>query len=156
VDDDGRIRASDADREKVVEILRGAYSEGRLTLDEFDERTSAAYAAKTWSALRALTGDLPVSAGLGTDSAMTPGRPGALGGLGPEGSASWPPARRFFPIPLLPIAILALVAAGGHIVWLIPLIAVVFLWLRLVGRNHHHGDDHRPGDSSTRPGGDPL
>ena len=34
--DDGGIRASDADREHVVEILREAYSAGRLTLEEFD------------------------------------------------------------------------------------------------------------------------
>ena len=38
--DDGGIRASDADREHVVEILREAYSSGRLTLEEFDDRTS--------------------------------------------------------------------------------------------------------------------
>jgi hypothetical protein len=41
---DHSIRASDQDREQVVEILRGQYTEGRLTLEEFDERTSAAYA----------------------------------------------------------------------------------------------------------------
>ena len=38
--DDGGIRASDSDREHVVEILRDAYSTGRLTMAEFDERTS--------------------------------------------------------------------------------------------------------------------
>jgi hypothetical protein len=57
---DGSIRASDKDREDVVTVLREAYTEGRLTLDEFDERTSAAYAAKTWDDLRELTVDLPV------------------------------------------------------------------------------------------------
>lgn len=57
--DDGSIRASDNDRETVVAALREAYTEGRLTLDEFDERSSAAYASKTWGALRELTTDLP-------------------------------------------------------------------------------------------------
>ena len=38
--DDGGIRASDSDREHVVEILRDAYSAGRLTMAEFDERTT--------------------------------------------------------------------------------------------------------------------
>ncbi|HEY6791036.1 MAG TPA: DUF1707 domain-containing protein, partial [Trebonia sp.] len=38
------IRASDHDRDAVVATLRDAFSEGRLTLDEFQERTTAAYA----------------------------------------------------------------------------------------------------------------
>lgn len=54
------IRASDADRERVVEILRQNNVEGRLTSDEFEERMSAAYAAKTMGALAELTTDLPV------------------------------------------------------------------------------------------------
>jgi hypothetical protein len=62
---DGAIRASDSDRESVVEILRQAYTDGRLDLGEFDERTTAAYAAKTWADLRQLTSDLPVDAVLG-------------------------------------------------------------------------------------------
>jgi Domain of unknown function (DUF1707) len=56
---DRPIRASDQDRDSVVDVLRDAYADGRLTLDEFSERTSAAYAAKTWGELRDLTGDLP-------------------------------------------------------------------------------------------------
>jgi hypothetical protein len=54
------IRASDADRERVVEILRQNNIEGRLTSDEFEERMTAAYAAKTMGALAELTTDLPV------------------------------------------------------------------------------------------------
>jgi hypothetical protein len=57
---DQSMRASDQDREQVVEILRGQYTEGRLTLEEFDERISAAYAGKTWGDLLNLTRDLPV------------------------------------------------------------------------------------------------
>jgi hypothetical protein len=68
---DDPIRASDADREVVVDALREAFSEGRLTLDEFDERMSAAYASKTWGELRELTVDLPVQPLLGAD---VPGR----------------------------------------------------------------------------------
>jgi hypothetical protein len=62
---DGSIRASDNDRERVVTALRDAFTEGRLTLDEFEERTSAAYAARTWGDLRALTDDLPAPPVLG-------------------------------------------------------------------------------------------
>lgn len=54
------LRASDADRERVVEILRQHSVEGRITADEFEERMAAAYAAKTMGALAELTGDLPV------------------------------------------------------------------------------------------------
>jgi len=64
---DDPIRASDVDREAVVATLREAYTAGRLTLDEFDERMAAAYAGKTWGDLRALTVDLPVQPVLGTD-----------------------------------------------------------------------------------------
>ena len=54
------IRASDADRERVVEILRQHTAEGRITADEFEERMAAAYAARTMGALAELTTDLPV------------------------------------------------------------------------------------------------
>ena len=56
---DRPIRASDQERESVVSVLRDAFTDGRLTYDEFDERTAAAYAAKTWTDLRELTSDLP-------------------------------------------------------------------------------------------------
>jgi Domain of unknown function (DUF1707) len=64
---DRPIRASDKERESVVDVLRDAYTEGRLTLDEFEDRTSAAYASRTWGDLRELTGDLPVEPVLGAD-----------------------------------------------------------------------------------------
>jgi hypothetical protein len=53
------LRASDADRERVTEVLRQAAGEGRLTLDELDERLGAAYAAKTFAELEPITRDLP-------------------------------------------------------------------------------------------------
>jgi hypothetical protein len=68
---DDPIRASDADRDVVVDALREAYTEGRLTRDEFDERMSAAYTGRTWGQLRELTVDLPVQPVLGAD---VPGR----------------------------------------------------------------------------------
>ncbi|MGH3196015.1 MAG: DUF1707 SHOCT-like domain-containing protein [Streptosporangiaceae bacterium] len=53
------VRASDAERDQAAEILRLAYAEGRLTRAELDERTGAAYAAKTRADLCDLTSDLP-------------------------------------------------------------------------------------------------
>jgi hypothetical protein len=64
---DDPIRASDVDREATVAVLRDAYTAGRLTLDEFDERMTAAYSSKTWGGLRSLTADLPLQPLLGTD-----------------------------------------------------------------------------------------
>lgn len=64
---DRAIRASDKERESVVDVLRDAYTDGRLTLEEFEERTSTAYASKTWTDLRELTVDLPVQPVLGAD-----------------------------------------------------------------------------------------
>lgn len=57
-----RMRASDADRERVVERLRAALDEGRLDLGEYDERMQQAYAAKTYGDLDGLLTDLPVGA----------------------------------------------------------------------------------------------
>jgi hypothetical protein len=53
------VRASDAERDQATEILRVAYAEGRLTRAELDQRTGAAYAAKTRADLSGLTSDLP-------------------------------------------------------------------------------------------------
>jgi Domain of unknown function (DUF1707) len=64
---DRPIRASDQERESVVDVLRDAYAEGRLMLDEFEERTSAAYSARTWADLHELTADLPAEPLLGAD-----------------------------------------------------------------------------------------
>ena len=55
----GRIRTSDQEREKIAEILRAAMAEGRLTLEEGEERLAATYAAKYRDDLKPLTSDLP-------------------------------------------------------------------------------------------------
>ena len=52
------IRASDADRERVVALLHQACAEGRLTVEEFGERSASAYAARTHAELGGLTSDL--------------------------------------------------------------------------------------------------
>ncbi|GAA2011936.1 hypothetical protein GCM10009839_02760 [Catenulispora yoronensis] len=62
------LRASDADRDRTIDVLRGAVADGRLFPAEFDERVEAALAARTHEALAALTADLgvaPVAAGAG-------------------------------------------------------------------------------------------
>lgn len=56
---DDRVRASDAEREAVVERLRVASVEGRLTFEELTERTESSYRAVTRGDLEAVTADLP-------------------------------------------------------------------------------------------------
>lgn len=53
------IRASDADRDRVADMLREHCAQGRITLDELQERLEVTYAARTIGALRAVTADLP-------------------------------------------------------------------------------------------------
>ena len=56
---DPNLRVSDADRNAVAEHLRVAQAEGRLTIDEYDERLQKAYAAVVRADLNRLTVDLP-------------------------------------------------------------------------------------------------
>jgi hypothetical protein len=53
------LRVADSDREKVAERLRQALEEGRLDLNEYDERLGRAYASKTYGDLDGLVTDLP-------------------------------------------------------------------------------------------------
>ena len=57
--DPALMRVSDADRHRVAEILREAAGEGRIDLDELDQRLEAAYAARTYADLVPITFDLP-------------------------------------------------------------------------------------------------
>jgi hypothetical protein len=54
-----RLRASHEDRDRVIELLRVAAGDGRLTPDELDERVEVAFSARTYGELAALTSDLP-------------------------------------------------------------------------------------------------
>jgi Domain of unknown function (DUF1707)/Cell wall-active antibiotics response 4TMS YvqF len=53
------LRASDADRDRVADVLRSAAADGRLTLAELEERLDALYAAKTYAELEPVMDDLP-------------------------------------------------------------------------------------------------
>jgi hypothetical protein len=74
------LRASDADRDRVIDVLRAAVADGRLEPAEFNERLDAALAARTFDALAPLTADLiaPGSRGALTPQlAVTPAEPAA-------------------------------------------------------------------------------
>jgi hypothetical protein len=59
----GRIRASDAERERLARFLAAAFAEGRLDVAEFDIRVAAAYAAVYRDELIPLISDLPTPEG---------------------------------------------------------------------------------------------
>jgi Domain of unknown function (DUF1707) len=139
---DHTIRASDVDREVVVVTLRDAYTAGRLTLEEFDERTSAAYGSKTWGELRKLTEDLPSQPVLGSDvpgrrlpasvPAAVPARP--LPAHPERNNGNVPPVRRrpraiaFLPIVTLWL-VLALASRSAHDVVAPTVVLIVTLAL---------------------------
>lgn len=57
----GTLRASDADRERIVDRLRSAAGEGRLAAHELEHRVGTALAARTYGELEATVADLPGS-----------------------------------------------------------------------------------------------
>ena len=57
----GKMRAADTDRDRVVEFLNVAYSEGRLSKDEYDDRLENAFSARTYADLDQIVTDLPVA-----------------------------------------------------------------------------------------------
>ncbi len=65
------IRASDAERDRVVQLLKEHTAQGRLTLEELEERTAAAYAATTRLQLHQITADLPGAVDFGGDEPAT-------------------------------------------------------------------------------------
>jgi uncharacterized protein DUF1707/uncharacterized protein DUF4190 len=54
------MRASAADRERAMDVLKAAYGEGRLTKEEFDERSARVMASRNYGELGAIVADLPV------------------------------------------------------------------------------------------------
>jgi hypothetical protein len=54
-----RLRASHEDRDRVIEMLRVAAGDGRLTAEELEERIEIAFGARTYGELAGLTSDLP-------------------------------------------------------------------------------------------------
>ena len=109
------LRAADADRELTAARLREGHAEGRLDMDEFQQRLERCYQAKTVGELDELVRDLPRR----DDRAERP----PLGWFGPSGA-------RLAPLAAIVIALIVLSAAiGHHIFWLwIPL---VFLFWRM-------------------------
>ena len=130
---DPDLRVSDAERDAVASELGRHFQDGRLDKSEFDERVSAAMAAKTERDLDNVLTDLP--------SAPVHGALWAAGERGQQGGAGAMPWRSAPPVPslrrprvlmLIPLLVAALVigglvSGGWHHGW--PFAPFGFLWL---------------------------
>jgi DUF1707 SHOCT-like domain len=103
----GHMRASRADREQVIDRLKAAFVQGRLTKDELDQRAGQAFASKTYAELAALYADLP------TEPARSPSQPARAQGrsLGDKKVLEW--AIVCVLSPLIPLAAAVLTGNQG-------------------------------------------
>jgi hypothetical protein len=118
---DDRLRTSDADRDRVAELLRDHFAAGRLTPEELDERLTATLSARTFGDLGRVLADLPEPA-----TALRP-----AGRVPQQAAPRWVAGRRRPRI--LPLVALALIAAllipGTGWFFLAFFQAVLLLWL---------------------------
>jgi Domain of unknown function (DUF1707) len=117
------FRASHADRQLVADRLREALDEGRLTLNEYDDRVKDAYAAATYADLNALLRDIPTQSGV-LEMRPPSGRPIPTTSPAPAPRAPRPPApRRRIPLALSILwTIWAAAVAINVAVWLIVMV----------------------------------
>jgi hypothetical protein len=140
------MRASDGDRERVVQALQEQVGEGRLTLAEFEERSGIAYDAKTVGELRVLTEDLPIEPLAPQQNALAWQQsdlpPWAQRTFPTAQQRSLPPARRS-PIGVAAVLLVALftlqvvlTVTTGVLLFPLPLMFLLFFVLR-PGRRFH-------------------
>ncbi len=133
---DDRIRASDADRDRVTAQLRDHFAAGRITPSELDERLSAALSAKTFGDLRHIMADLPGPAPVPLQAAQRPQR----------ATPAWAvhPRRPPFP-PLILLGLLAalLISGAGWLLAILINVMLVFWLMTFVARALVFGRSHR-------------
>ncbi len=127
------IRVSDAERDQAVAELGEHFQSGRLTQEEFDDRSGRALQARTGRDLTALFSDLPRPAAADPWAGPAPwaGPPAGPVQAGRRGTGPLP-AVRF----VLGVVIVAIIAGNvfGHsqsLDWLVPVIVLGFILLRL-------------------------
>jgi hypothetical protein len=118
----GHLRASHADRERAIDVLKAAFAEGRLDQDEYTDRVGLAHASRTYDDLGALVADLPV----GPFGTLAPAPAPAAGPLPPPPVPA-PPARLRLPprSSMTPLVIAALIAGIMVPTIAIPVLAIV-------------------------------
>jgi len=103
----GKLRASDADRDRVVELLNAAYTEGRLSKEEYDGRLENAFSARTYADLDEVLTDLPIARAAGPVGPMGPVAPVAkVNGLAVASLACGIAQFAFGPLATIPAIVL--------------------------------------------------
>jgi hypothetical protein len=129
------LRASDADRQRVADVLREHTSAGRLTIEEFDQRVDAAYAARTVPELRRLLADLPVR----IDDVLAPDVPAAPAQREYRPRPGWPRWAGLAASVAVLLGLVLLATRGYFVFWPLLLGGIfVFGGGRRGGRRHHH------------------
>jgi len=116
----GRLRASDADREQVIDRIKAAYIYGLVTKDELDARVGGTLLSRTYAELAVLTADLPARPGGAAAERLARARELA------SASANVTPGDRVA-MGTATLAVLALVAAmfsGNPVAGMLMLVAV--------------------------------
>jgi hypothetical protein len=120
---DRSLRASNADRDAIADVLRRQHVAGRLDTDEFAERYGRSLQAKTYAELDELIADLPADA----DPVSAAGAPLGRSADGIRtGSGNWRGSVRRaawlrWPVPVfvwLAVVVAVAVASGGHLFWI--------------------------------------
>jgi hypothetical protein len=115
----GRLRASNADRERVIDTLKAAFVEGCVTKDEFDARVGQTFSSLTYADLALVTADLRV----GLAAAQPPSVPARARGWTPAGAR--PGSRDGVVVATAVLACMAWAVAAVAIIPLAALLAIV-------------------------------
>jgi hypothetical protein len=115
------MRASDTDRQEVVDRLRSALDEGRLKIDEYLERMSSAYQAVTYGELAPLCADLPETGSVTAKREAAPPAPAAPAPAAqPQGQVARRGAFASLPTPLKVLwTVWATVVSINVVVWVL-------------------------------------
>jgi uncharacterized protein DUF1707 len=118
----GSLRASDEDRERIIERLHRAATEGRLVAEELEQRVSLALKARTYAELNATVADLP----------QAPPPRGRRSGVERRSAGRWVvstvghnPMLLLFAIPV--IAVTAAMVLAATIMWMVLMVVVLVL-----------------------------
>jgi DUF1707 SHOCT-like domain len=143
-----QMRAADSDRAAAATVLGEHMAAGRLTVDEYDERLSRAYAARTYGELEQLTADLPTNSRPQAPSpvareALHPARScGPIPGYWHAGGSTGAAWRSWLSTALIVVTIWAVTSIGSASflffwpIWVIGPWGAVLLARTLTGGNH--------------------
>ncbi|MBB2945400.1 hypothetical protein FB565_005133 [Actinoplanes lutulentus] len=133
------MRASDADRQQVADQLKAALDEGRLDLNEYDDRIQKAYGARTYGDLDGLLDDLPGTVPL-RKSRIEPAHKAPVAPTGaPERKHGVRPMLGIFVICTIIWGITSLTSGDAHYFWpMWVLIPVAFAVLARLGDRDKH------------------